>query len=178
MSHQPVFVKRRFLSQEERDWWLGILGNALSVLYCTFTFRDHVDSHQARKTFEDFIRILSSRYRENIAYIMAEEMTLSGLSTFRVRRHLHAVVLSNAPLSPDGFQECWDACVGNAKVRAYDLGQDGIGYILKMTASEYCDWKLSDNIWLFAPDHVPKNKRERHTLKHHLERKQARIAVR
>jgi hypothetical protein len=172
--------KRSFLSQDERDWYAGILGNALCVLYCTFTFEHHVDSQQARRTFEDFIRILSSRwrYRENIAYIMAEEMTLSGLSNFRVRRHLHAAVLSNAPLSHEGVQERWDAYVGNAKVRAYDRGQDGIGYILKMSASERCDWKVSDNIWLFAPGYTPKNKKERDTLKRHLERKQARIAVR
>ncbi|HLW54377.1 MAG TPA: hypothetical protein VKW06_16190 [Candidatus Angelobacter sp.] len=99
---------------------------------------------------------------------------MSGLSNFKVKRHLHCILLSNAPLSAAGIQERWGGMVGNAKVEAYDFSKNGIGYILKKRDDEHCDWALSDNIYLFAPGYEPKNKNERQSLKRHRARRSRR----
>jgi hypothetical protein len=162
-QHSP----HRFLQEQEREWFVRIIRSADFSLYSTLTFNFEVDSQQAHKVFDDEIKRLSSIWGDEIAFILAEEAgCYSGLSKhFRVRRHLHAVLLSHSDVSAQAVEDRWERCVGNAKVEHYNFAQDGIGYILKKRDDEDCDWRISDNLFLFVPGYEGKNKAERQALK-------------
>lgn len=167
------FWRRRFLTDEERIFFGRILSSAPFSIYGCFTFKSKVDEQQARTSFDSFISILSSRWRlrENIAWIRAlETKTLSGCSDYSVHLHFHFVLLSNAKLDPVVVQERWNAMVGNSKCELYDCKRDGLGYLLKMLGTDCCEFDISDNIWLFQPGRIPRNKHERRVLKRSIER--------
>jgi hypothetical protein len=168
----------QFLHEQEREWFVNIIRSAQFSYYSTLTFNQTVDSHESQKRFDDFIKMSSSRCRDEIAFILAEESgTYSGLSRdYSVRRHLHAVLLSHSDLNAQDVERRWSLLIGNAKVENYDFTKDGIGYVLKLRNQVQCDWRLSDNIFLFQPDDIlrdykPKNKAEKQQLKRHLKRR-------
>jgi hypothetical protein len=159
------------LDPKEQQFYVRILKNAKNNLFACFTFRHSVSSEQARRALDNFLRLLSSRWRygENIGCIWAQETTLSGLSNFEVHRHIHCVLFSNAPLSAEGIQKHWSSSYGNAKVELYDFSQAGISYILKMRDREHCEWGI-ENLHFFAQDYEPKNKSARQALRRHRNR--------
>lgn len=167
------YLRRRFLTDEEKMFFDGIISSAPSSIYGCFTFKSKVDEQQAKTSFDSFISILSSRWRlrENVAWIRAmETKTLSGCSDYSIHLHFHFVLLSNAKLNPVAVQERWNAMVGNSKCELYDCKQDGLGYLLKMLGTDCCEFDISDNIWLFQPERKPRNKHERRMLKRSIER--------
>jgi hypothetical protein len=82
-------------------------------------------------------------------------------------------MMSNRCLSSEVIQGRWSRVVGNALVEPYNFAKNGIGYILKKRDDEHCDWRISDNLYLFVPGYEGKNKAERQTLKRHLLRRSA-----
>src|SRR5436190_14708611 len=101
---------RQYLSAQEDAFWLTILLAAKCVLFCTFTFRGRVTPELARKKFESFIRLYSSRFRYNahIAYVYGLEDTSTYLSAGESSPHLHAILISNAQLDAESLQQKWN----------------------------------------------------------------------
>jgi hypothetical protein len=172
------YQRRRFLSQDEKEYYDRLIRIATSAVYCCFTFKKKpVNCEAAFADLRSMVRLWSRYCRDNIAWIAALEQTLSGCSNFSVRLHLHCILLSNAPLSPSGIQESWKRYCGNSKCEKYERAQDGIGYILKMTRHDQCEWDVSKNLYLLDLLRPDKNSRERRTHARQHERGRLRRAA-
>src|SRR5262245_50193924 len=127
-SHSS-YRRLKHITQDEQEWFTGILRNAECCLYGTFTFAQEADSQQAKICFDSFINSCSQpwpRRGDNIGFVVAEEVAVSGLSNFKVKRHLHAVMMSNLHLCAEAIQGRWSRYVGNALVEPYDISKNGI----------------------------------------------------
>jgi hypothetical protein len=164
---QPL---RKFLSPEEREFYISILRTPRSALFCNaLTFRDRVSPEKAVKMFTSFIAFESRRhYRsENIGYIYGLEQKLSYLSDCETRPHIHAVLISNALLEPDEISQHWSWEAGGCKVEPYDFTRDGIGYALKFRHQLNCETGISSNLYIFQPGYIPENKHQRQVIRRH-----------
>jgi hypothetical protein len=165
---------RRFLHAEANAFFENLIRSSSSAIYACFTFKHNVNEEQADITLRCFVDELERFYRENIGWIRSTEVTLSGCSNFAVRRHIHAVFMSKAHLSPIHVQNTWHDRIGNCKCEPYDLEQRGIGYILKSAGHEQNDWDISRNLILLNPSIEITDKRDRRAYKRQHDRAQKR----
>jgi hypothetical protein len=166
-NQPPVVHKLRFLTEVERCFFRAIVESVPHGVYGCLTFRHSVSDEQADKAFRSFFAVHFLQLAENVGWIRSTERRLSGCSDYGVHLHFHFVMFSQAPLSPARIQADWTTLIGNAKCDFYDSTRNGIGYILKMSHQEFCDWSFSDNLYLFLPGYQPKNRRERRNLERH-----------
>ena len=169
----PPENRTGFLPPEERRFYESFILSARTAIFGCFTFRRNTGEESANCIFREFINLLSKRYHENIEWIQSSEVKLSDFSGCDVRRHIHAVLLTNADLYPMDVQKRWERLIGNSKCDLYNPDLDGIGYILKLRNHEQCNWHISNHLSLFHPRRHPKNKRERRTLRRQLSRGRA-----
>lgn len=172
----PPENRTSFLPTEERRFYESFILSARTAIFACFTFKYDTGEEAAASIFRAFINLLSRRYHENIEWIQSSEVKLSNLSECKVRRHLHAVLLTNADLSHGDVQKLWEDLYGNSACEMYDSTRNGIGYILKLRNHEQCSWDISNHLFLFHPRRHPKNKRERRTLRRQLSRGKARAS--
>lgn len=172
----PPENQTSFLPPEERRFYESFIFSARTAIFGCFTFRYDTGEEYANFKFRAFINLLSRRYHENIEWIQSSEVKLSDFSGCKVRRHIHAVLLTNANLSPLDIQKLWKKLIGNSKCEFYNPDLDGIGYILKLRNHEQCNWDISNHLFLFHPRRHPKDKRERRTLRRQLSRGKARAS--
>lgn len=141
------------------QFYQSAISNCQFPFFATFTANHYYNRDQIGRLFPSFIQLIASRSRQKatIAYVAGFEESILW--------HVHAAILSDVALSPEMLQGSWQRLIGDAKVQPYNFNQNGISYIIKD-----CDVEVSDNFYLFLPDYVGKNSRERRLIQRRQER--------
>lgn len=150
------------------DDYVSFLSLVHWQVYGTFTFPKREAGHRANRTFTDFFSLYQSHVRTEIGWLRADEVrpAPSGLGKPPSGIHFHFLLASRAQLNAESIETLWKNIVGRgfgfdrfgsltlggyAMVRPYNPNQDGLGYALKGLMNSLCDYKFSDNLFLFLP---------------------------
>ena len=101
---------------------------------------------------------LSELFREWVRNVQAHErMTLGWISSVEInpQPHIHATLIAASPLNCVHAGALWRALVGPryeqaARVKPYENGLCGLGYVLKRLGSPRVEPQFSDNIRAFV----------------------------
>jgi hypothetical protein len=158
---------RKFLDKDTEAFFRSIIDPVPYSVFGCLSFASTVNGAQAVECFRDLIQQVSANsvLKDNIGYMLSTERKWSGRFADGIRLHLHFIAISHGPLSDELISHFWSNSVGNCEVEKYNHKLKGIGYILKMRDCDGCDWTISDNFYLFQPDYVPSNKRQRQRFK-------------
>lgn len=156
------------------DDYAGWVNQVAWQLFCTFTFAWEVSDQQADEIFAAFINELELFLKCNVGYVRGDEKTFSGCGKPASGRHFHALMTSEAKLSPAVIETLWMSKAGNGKdhagahVELYDGNPKGASYVLKFINRQHGDWTF-EKLHLFLPSTDPTklNKRQRKALRRH-----------
>lgn len=157
------------------DDYAGWVNQVAWQLFSTLTFAWEVSDPQADEIFAAFINELEHFLRCNVGFVRGDEKRFSGCGKPASGRHFHALMTSEAKLSPVVVETLWMSMAGNGKdhagahVELYDGNQKGASYVLKFINRQHGDWTFG-KLHLFLPsvDPAKPNKaHRRHLSRHH-----------
>jgi hypothetical protein len=123
-------------------------------VFVTLTFAYRVSEGQADREFRTLIDRLERYHRAPIGWIRGDEYRWSGCGMPAIARHYHALLCSDVRLNPLKVGSEWRDLGHfgrNVDVRKYDPGRWATEYCVKFVGEPGGDWKLSNNLGLFAP---------------------------